>query len=77
MAGVYYMKTNAYNKFDVLYNAAGGLSLLTHDDIDTKTWAAYADASYSLTDAFSVDGGRPLHRATSAAPTSSRRPTSA
>jgi iron complex outermembrane receptor protein len=59
VAGLFYMKTNAYNDFDVLYNAAGGLSLLTHDDIDSKTWAAYADASYNLTDAFSVTvGGR-------------------
>jgi iron complex outermembrane receptor protein len=59
VAGVFYMKTNAYNDFDVLYNAAGGLSLLTHDDIDSKTWAAYADASYNVTDAFSVTvGGR-------------------
>jgi iron complex outermembrane receptor protein len=59
VAGVYYMKANAFNKFDVLYNAAGGLSLLTYDDIDTKTWAGYADLSYSLTDTFNIDlGGR-------------------
>jgi iron complex outermembrane receptor protein len=57
VAGLFYMKTNAYNDFDVLYNAAGGLSLLTHDDIDSKTWAAYADASYNVTDAFSVTAG--------------------
>lgn len=59
VAGVFYMKANAFNKFDVLYNAAGGLSLLTYDDIDTKTWAAFADASYSLTDTFNITlGGR-------------------
>ncbi|WP_198119153.1 TonB-dependent receptor [Massilia rhizosphaerae] len=59
VAGVFYMKANAFNKFDVLYNAAGGLSLLTYDDIDTRTWAAFADASYSLTDTFNVTlGGR-------------------
>jgi iron complex outermembrane receptor protein len=59
VAGLFYMKTNAYNDFDVLYNALGGLSLLTHDDIDTKTWAAFADASYSLTDSFNITlGGR-------------------
>ncbi|VXA99729.1 TonB-dependent receptor [Massilia sp. 9I] len=59
VAGVFYMKTNAYNDFDVLYNALGGLSLLTHDDIDSKTWAVFADASYSLTDTFNVSvGGR-------------------
>ena len=59
VAGVFYMKTNAFNEFDVLYNAAGGLSLLTRDDIDTKTWAVFADASYSLTDTFNITlGGR-------------------
>ena len=59
VAGVFYMKTNAFNEFDVLYNAAGGLSLYTLDDIDTKTWAAFADASYSVTDTFNVNiGGR-------------------
>jgi iron complex outermembrane receptor protein len=59
VAGVYYMKANAFNEFDVLYNAAGGLSLYTLDDIDTKTWAAFADLSYSVTDTFNVTlGGR-------------------
>jgi iron complex outermembrane receptor protein len=57
VAGLFYMKTNAFNEFDVLYNAAGGLSLLTRDDIDSKTWAVYADASYSVSDAFSVSLG--------------------
>ena len=59
VAGVYYMKANAFNEFDVLFNASGGLSLYTLDDIDTKTWAAFADASYSVTDTFNVNvGGR-------------------
>lgn len=59
VAGVFFMKTNAFNEFDVLYNALGGLSLLTRDDIDTKTWAVFADASYSLTDTFNITlGGR-------------------
>jgi len=58
VAGLYFMKTNAFNEFDVLFGAAGA-SLLTRDDIDTKTWAAYADLSYSLTDTFNVTvGGR-------------------
>jgi iron complex outermembrane receptor protein len=57
VAGVFYMDTNAFNEFDVLYNALGGLSLLTRDDIDTKTWAVFADASYSLTDTFSITAG--------------------
>ncbi len=59
VAGAYYMKSNAFNEFDVLFNASGGLSLYTKDDIDTKTWAAFADASYSVTDTFNVTvGGR-------------------
>ncbi len=59
VAGVYYMKANAFNEFDVLFNASGGLALYTRDDIDTKTWAAFADLSYSLTDTFNVNvGGR-------------------
>ncbi len=59
VAGLFFMRTNAYNDFDVLYNALGGLSLLTHDDIDSKTWAAFVDASYNVTDTFNVNvGGR-------------------
>ncbi len=59
VAGLFYMKTNAFNEFDVLYNAAGGLSLYTRDDIDSKTWAAFADASYSVSDDFNINiGGR-------------------
>jgi iron complex outermembrane receptor protein len=59
VAGLFYMKTNAFNEFDVLYNAAGGLSLLTRDDIDSRTWAVYADASYNVSETFSVSvGGR-------------------
>jgi iron complex outermembrane receptor protein len=59
VAGVFWMKSNAFNEFDVLYNAAGGLSLYTRDDVDTKTWAAFADASYNLTDTFNINvGGR-------------------
>ena len=61
VAGLYYMRANAFNEFDVLLNAIvpGGLSLYTLDDMDTKTWAAFADVSYSVTDRFNVNlGGR-------------------
>lgn len=59
VAGAYFMRANAFNEFDVLFNAAGGLSLYTLDDIDTKTWAAFADASYDVSDRFNVTlGGR-------------------
>ena len=58
VAGVYYMKANAFNEFDVLFGAAG-LSLYTRDDIDTKTYATFADVSYNVTDTFNVNvGGR-------------------
>ncbi len=58
VAGYYYMKANAFNEFDVLFGAAGA-SLYTRDDIDTKTWATFADVSYSLTDTFNINlGGR-------------------
>lgn len=59
VAGVFWMKSNAFNEFDVLYNAAGGLSLYTRDDIDSKTWAAFADVSYNVSDTFNINlGGR-------------------
>ena len=59
VAGAYYMKANAFNEFDVLANLAGGLSLYTLDDIDTKTYATFADVSYSVTNTFNVNlGGR-------------------
>ncbi len=59
VAGVFAMKTHAFNEFDVLYNAAGGLALYTLDDIDGKSWAAFADVSYSVSDTFNINvGGR-------------------
>lgn len=59
VGGVYYMKANAFNEFDVLFNAAGGLSLYTRDDIDTKTWALFADVNYEVSSTLDVSlGGR-------------------
>ncbi len=59
VAGVYFMNSNAFNEFDVSFNASGGLSLYTLDDIDTKTWATFADVTYNFTDTFNVSlGGR-------------------
>jgi iron complex outermembrane receptor protein len=62
VAGLYFMRANAFNEFDVLFNTPavpGGLSLYTLDDVDTETWAAFADASYSITDTFNINlGGR-------------------
>lgn len=59
VAGLYFMRANAFNEFDVLFNAAGGLSLYTLDDVDTRTWAAFADVSYDVSNTFNVNlGGR-------------------
>ncbi len=61
VAGAYFMKANAFAEFDVLYNAVvpQGLSLYTMADIDTTTWAAFADVSYDFSDKVNVTlGGR-------------------
>lgn len=56
VAGVYYIDANAYNKFDVRLL---GLSTFTEGDVDTKAWAAFADASMDITDTVSASiGGR-------------------
>ncbi|MBL8520090.1 MAG: TonB-dependent receptor [Betaproteobacteria bacterium] len=56
VAGLYYLKANAYNKFDVRLL---GTSTFTEDDVDTKAWAVFADASIDITPAFAVSvGGR-------------------
>jgi iron complex outermembrane receptor protein len=59
VGGLYYMKANAFNEFDVLLNASGGVSAYTLDDIDTKTWAAFADVNYAVSPTVDVTvGGR-------------------
>jgi iron complex outermembrane recepter protein len=61
VAGLYYMKSNAFNEFDVLFNALvpQGLSLYTLDDFDTKASAIFADVTYNVTPKFDVSvGGR-------------------
>ena len=59
VAGAFFMKANAFNEFDVLLPSFGGIAAYTLDDIDSKVWAAFADASYSVTDTFNVNvGGR-------------------
>ena len=56
VAGVYYLDSNAYNKFDVRLL---GTSTFTQDDVDTKAWAVFADASFDVSDKFSIAvGGR-------------------
>ena len=65
VAGLYWLDANAFNTFDVILAQLGdvlslpGLNANTYGDVDTKSWAAYADFSYSVTDAVSVSlGGR-------------------
>jgi len=65
VGGVYYLDANANNVFDVVIATTGallnlpGLTASTVGDVDTKTWAAFADFTYDLTDQFAVSlGGR-------------------
>lgn len=65
VAGVYYLDANAFNVFDVRIYTTGpliglpGLSAATRGNVDTKTWAAFADFTYDLTDQLSISlGGR-------------------
>lgn len=56
IAGVYYIDANAYDKFDVRLL---GTSTFTEGDIDTKGWAAFADASFDISPELSMAiGGR-------------------
>lgn len=54
LAGIYYIDANAYNKFDVRLL---GTSTFTEGDVDTKAWAAFADASMDLSDTVSLSAG--------------------
>ena len=59
VGGAYFMKANAFNEFDVLLSTGGttGLSLYTLDDIDTKTWAVFADVNYEVTPTLDLSVG--------------------
>ena len=60
VAGVYYLDANANNIFDVILATTGaligipGFTASTFGDVDTKTWAVFADFTYKLTSQFSV-----------------------
>jgi iron complex outermembrane receptor protein len=65
VAGLYYLDANAFNTFDVILGQTGaviglpGLNANTYGDVDTKSWAVYADFSYQLADQWSASlGGR-------------------
>ncbi|MDQ3145005.1 MAG: TonB-dependent receptor [Pseudomonadota bacterium] len=64
VAGIYYLNANANNAFDVILattlpTVLPGLTAGTFGDVDTRTWAAFADFTYEFTDQLSVAlGGR-------------------
>jgi iron complex outermembrane receptor protein len=65
VAGLYYLNANAFDVFDVRLYTTGpllllpGLTAATSGDVDTKTWAAFADFTYDFSPQWSVSlGGR-------------------
>jgi len=67
VAGFYWLDANAFNTFDVILSQLGavlnpplpGLNANTFGDVDTESWAVYADFSYAISDTIGVSvGGR-------------------
>ena len=60
VAGFYYLNAKAYDIFDVrLYTLLPGFTASTLGDVDTKTWAGFADLTYNFSPQWSVSvGGR-------------------
>jgi iron complex outermembrane receptor protein len=65
LIGGYYLNANANNIFDVVLGLQGaaiglpGFTASTFGDVDTKTWAGFADVTYDVTDQISLSlGGR-------------------
>jgi iron complex outermembrane receptor protein len=68
IAGLYYLNANANNVFDVVLATTGavigvpGFTASTFGDVDTNTWAAFADFTYDFTEQLSLSlGGRYTH----------------
>ncbi|MBU6268015.1 MAG: TonB-dependent receptor [Sphingomonadales bacterium] len=58
MAGFYYLHATAGTQFDVrLFTTLNGLTAFTQADIRTDTLAGFANASYDLTDQFTIEAG--------------------
>ncbi|WP_417320509.1 TonB-dependent receptor [Emcibacter sp.] len=58
MVGFYYLKANAYHSFDVVLGGLG-VTAYTLGDVDTDTWAIFADVNYDINEEFSINlGGR-------------------
>jgi iron complex outermembrane receptor protein len=56
VGGAYYLDANAFDAFDVRLNTIASFTL---GDVDTKTWAAFGEATYDFADTWSVTlGGR-------------------
>jgi iron complex outermembrane receptor protein len=63
--GVYYLNANANNIFDVVLGTTGavlglpGFTASTFGDVDTRTWAGFADFTYDISDLLHLSvGGR-------------------
>ncbi len=56
LAGLYYLDANAFNAFDVIL-AASNITSFTIGDVDTETWAAFADVSFDLSDTVNLSLG--------------------
>lgn len=62
VAGFYYIDADASNHFDVLLAQVGdliglpGLNAFTLGDVNTKSWSAFGDASFELTELFGWGG---------------------
>jgi iron complex outermembrane receptor protein len=60
--GFYYLKANANNVFDVVLATTSpvvlpGLTASTYGDVDTDTWAAFADFTWDLSDQLAISAG--------------------
>ena len=67
VAGFYWLDANAFNTFDVILAQLGavldpplpGLNANTYGDVDTESWAIYADFSYAISETIGLSiGGR-------------------
>lgn len=60
LVGFYYLDATADTLFDVrIFNTFAGLTAFTEADVDTETYAVFADFTYDLTDQLSLSvGGR-------------------
>jgi iron complex outermembrane receptor protein len=63
VAGLYYLKANAFDVFDVRLYTTGaalkvpGLTAATRGNVDTKTWAAFTDLTYNFSPQWAVSLG--------------------